>query len=249
VVGRADLVEAVGARLAAPGISTDAGQVSGETLRILFQVRAPAHSTGSCPVPPCTAQCCALQCCAGSSSTFEAEALSAVWGCCARVAGVRCGTPVQEQRRRCPAGAVVSALVWHVCDAACSALASHPPCTAACNGCGGAGGRHTMDLPSVHLLGPLCLCPPPDRNWGEAWLGAGPAAAASGITLGGADTPAHRSFHNMAQIDNMSTCLNCALAVDCDTQHSVRINLWHVDVCCTGAWLCERVTWGCDIGM
>ena len=42
VVGRADLVEAVGARLAAPGISTDAGQVSGDTLRILFQV-SPRH--------------------------------------------------------------------------------------------------------------------------------------------------------------------------------------------------------------
>lgn len=37
VAGRADLVAAVGARLAAPGIGTDAGGVSGTTLRLLFQ--------------------------------------------------------------------------------------------------------------------------------------------------------------------------------------------------------------------
>eukprot|EP00775_Hariotina_reticulata_P010032 gene10032-10188_t len=37
VAGRADLVAAVGARLAAPGIGTDAGAVPGSTLRILFQ--------------------------------------------------------------------------------------------------------------------------------------------------------------------------------------------------------------------
>lgn len=37
VAGRADLVAAVGARLAAPGIGTDAGGVPGTTLRILFQ--------------------------------------------------------------------------------------------------------------------------------------------------------------------------------------------------------------------
>lgn len=37
VAGRADLVSAVGARLAAPGIGTDAGGVPGTTLRLLFQ--------------------------------------------------------------------------------------------------------------------------------------------------------------------------------------------------------------------
>ncbi|KAI8477427.1 MAG: putative methionine gamma-lyase [Monoraphidium minutum] len=37
VAGRADLVAAAAARLAAPGIGIDAGGVSGETLRILFQ--------------------------------------------------------------------------------------------------------------------------------------------------------------------------------------------------------------------
>jgi cystathionine beta-lyase family protein involved in aluminum resistance len=37
VAGRADLVAAVGARLAAPGIGTDAGGVPGTTMRILFQ--------------------------------------------------------------------------------------------------------------------------------------------------------------------------------------------------------------------
>ncbi|KAF8066226.1 ynbB [Scenedesmus sp. PABB004] len=37
VAGRADLVAAVGARLAAPGIGTDAGCVPGSTLRTLFQ--------------------------------------------------------------------------------------------------------------------------------------------------------------------------------------------------------------------
>jgi cystathionine beta-lyase family protein involved in aluminum resistance len=37
VAGRADLIQRVGARLAAPGIGTDAGGVSGSTLRILFQ--------------------------------------------------------------------------------------------------------------------------------------------------------------------------------------------------------------------
>jgi hypothetical protein len=35
--GRADLMAAVGARLAAPGIGTDAGGVPGTTMRILFQ--------------------------------------------------------------------------------------------------------------------------------------------------------------------------------------------------------------------
>ena len=35
--GRADLIGAVAARLAAPGIGTDAGGVGGETLRVLFQ--------------------------------------------------------------------------------------------------------------------------------------------------------------------------------------------------------------------
>lgn len=40
VAGRADLVSAVGARLAAPGIGTDAGGVPGTTLRLLFQGRA-----------------------------------------------------------------------------------------------------------------------------------------------------------------------------------------------------------------
>lgn len=39
VAGRADLVSAVGARLAAPGIGTDAGGVPGTTLRLLFQGR------------------------------------------------------------------------------------------------------------------------------------------------------------------------------------------------------------------
>lgn len=37
VAGRADLIGAVAARLAAPGIGIDAGGVSGETLRVLFQ--------------------------------------------------------------------------------------------------------------------------------------------------------------------------------------------------------------------
>lgn len=37
VAGRADLIGAVAARLAAPGVGTDAGGVSGETLRALFQ--------------------------------------------------------------------------------------------------------------------------------------------------------------------------------------------------------------------
>jgi hypothetical protein len=37
VAGRADLIGAVAARLAAPGIGIDAGGVSGDTLRILFQ--------------------------------------------------------------------------------------------------------------------------------------------------------------------------------------------------------------------
>lgn len=40
VAGRADLVSAVGARLAAPGIGTDAGGVPGTTLRLLFQGEA-----------------------------------------------------------------------------------------------------------------------------------------------------------------------------------------------------------------
>ena len=39
VAGRADLVSAVGARLAAPGIGTDAGGVPGTTQRLLFQGR------------------------------------------------------------------------------------------------------------------------------------------------------------------------------------------------------------------
>jgi hypothetical protein len=50
VAGRADLVSAVGARLAAPGIGTDAGGVPGTTLRLLFQgthERAPALGQGS----------------------------------------------------------------------------------------------------------------------------------------------------------------------------------------------------------
>ncbi|GBF88519.1 aluminum resistance [Raphidocelis subcapitata] len=37
VAGRADLIGAVAARLAAPGVGTDAGGVGGETLRVLFQ--------------------------------------------------------------------------------------------------------------------------------------------------------------------------------------------------------------------
>jgi len=37
VAGRADLIAAVAARLAAPGVGIDAGGVSGETLRVLFQ--------------------------------------------------------------------------------------------------------------------------------------------------------------------------------------------------------------------
>lgn len=37
VAGRADLIEAVGARLAAPGIGTDAGGVSGSVMRLMFQ--------------------------------------------------------------------------------------------------------------------------------------------------------------------------------------------------------------------
>lgn len=47
VAGRADLVAAVGARLAAPGIGTDAGGVPGTTLRLLFQglFQGP-HTTG-----------------------------------------------------------------------------------------------------------------------------------------------------------------------------------------------------------
>jgi cystathionine beta-lyase family protein involved in aluminum resistance len=49
VAGRANLVSAVGARLAAPGIGTDAGGVPGTTLRVLFQgmhERAAPASTG-----------------------------------------------------------------------------------------------------------------------------------------------------------------------------------------------------------
>ena len=37
IVGRADLVEAAGARLTAPGVGLDAGAVPGETLRLMFQ--------------------------------------------------------------------------------------------------------------------------------------------------------------------------------------------------------------------
>lgn len=37
VAGRSDLIGAVGARLAAPGIGIDAGGVSGTTLRLMFQ--------------------------------------------------------------------------------------------------------------------------------------------------------------------------------------------------------------------
>lgn len=64
VAGRADLVSAVGARLAAPGIGTDAGGVPGTTLRLLFQGEPPimleavrlrfavtATVTRSAPVP------------------------------------------------------------------------------------------------------------------------------------------------------------------------------------------------------
>jgi cystathionine beta-lyase family protein involved in aluminum resistance len=40
VAGRADLIGAVGARLAAPGIGTDAGGVSGTTMRLLLQGEA-----------------------------------------------------------------------------------------------------------------------------------------------------------------------------------------------------------------
>jgi cystathionine beta-lyase family protein involved in aluminum resistance len=40
VAGRADLIGAVGARLAAPGIGTDAGGVSGTTMRLLLQGKA-----------------------------------------------------------------------------------------------------------------------------------------------------------------------------------------------------------------
>ncbi len=37
VAGKAELIERVGARLAAPGIGIDAGQVSGDTLRLMYQ--------------------------------------------------------------------------------------------------------------------------------------------------------------------------------------------------------------------
>ncbi|CAG9461559.1 unnamed protein product [Pedinophyceae sp. YPF-701] len=37
VAGRADLIDRVAARLSAPGLSTDAGQVDGTTLRLMFQ--------------------------------------------------------------------------------------------------------------------------------------------------------------------------------------------------------------------
>lgn len=37
VAGRADLIDKCAARLSAPGLSTDAGNVSGEQLRLMFQ--------------------------------------------------------------------------------------------------------------------------------------------------------------------------------------------------------------------
>jgi hypothetical protein len=75
VVGRADLVERVGARLAAPGIGTDAGQVSGETLRIMFQVSGGwqrgswRRLGGCCSCHAVSSLPCQQRCCVGVASS------------------------------------------------------------------------------------------------------------------------------------------------------------------------------------
>ena len=71
VAGRADLIERVAARLYAPGIGIDAGAVSGDTLRIFYQVGGWAR----CPTEP---------------QTLTLNPTSSLYGMVARVAWLAC---------------------------------------------------------------------------------------------------------------------------------------------------------------
>lgn len=66
ICGRADLVAASAARLTAPGVGIDAGAVSGETLRVMFQ--------GDNPPPPPSPP--------GRATTHETHTCAFIRGCC-----------------------------------------------------------------------------------------------------------------------------------------------------------------------